>query len=179
MEKVNAFFSGRGSILADDDIGTPIPDSPESVFGTFDWIRATLRWCRLLSRAYELLFNISATMKTVSQTQNAIDQVSCELERWKASIPKPYQPGSPFHPPNFANRVATFAAVRTHLHYYSTVIALARINLQVSAEGHPDRLSQCTEALMASARGIVELTRHIDLEAYAPAWYFHLYTLSS
>lgn len=57
------------------------------------------------------------------------------------------------------------------MHYYCTTIALARINLQVSAGDHPDRLAECSKALVASARGIAELTRHIDTEAYAPAWY--------
>lgn len=65
MEKANTFACGRGSVLADCDVGMSALDMLESVFGTFDWLRTILRRCCLINRAYELLFSISATMKSI------------------------------------------------------------------------------------------------------------------
>ncbi|KAL1999955.1 hypothetical protein VTN02DRAFT_3740 [Thermoascus thermophilus] len=170
LEKVVCFFSGRSSVLIDYDIGSPIPETPEAVFGDYDWFLSSARFARLVSKAYEMLFSVSATMNSVDLYYAAIDTVSEDLERWRSSIPKEFRPGEPFRPQHFMNPCSMQVALRTHYFYYNAVISFSRLTLHVGAERPGERQAESKKNLMNSARLIIELTRYIDPEAYTPIW---------
>ncbi|KAF2179550.1 hypothetical protein K469DRAFT_595365, partial [Zopfia rhizophila CBS 207.26] len=170
LEKMSSFVCGRASVLVDYDIGTPVPDAHEAVFGDFDWFLTMVRFSRLISKAYEMLFSVSATLIPAESCHAATDTVNNDLECWRKSIPEAFRPGDPFQPTNFADHSSMAVALRTHYHYYSVVIALSRLSLHVDAETLSRRQSESTKALMNAARATIELTRYIDTEAYAPVW---------
>jgi hypothetical protein len=156
--------------LIDCDIGTPIPEVPEAVFGDFDWFLPMVRLSRLTSRAYEALFSISATLIPKDFSRATIAAIQDELERWKISIPKAFRPGEPFQPTQFSADSSMAATLRMHYYYYSVMIALCRMALHLDTEQFPRRQSKSTTTLMNAARATIELTRHIDVEPYTPAW---------
>lgn len=123
-----------------------------------------------MSRAYEVLFSISATLNTTELSHAAIDTINNDLECWRKSIPEGFRPGDPFQPMHFCDQSSLAVALRIHYHYYSVVIALSRISLHVDANNASYRKSKSKEALMNAARVVIELTRYIDTEAYAPIW---------
>ncbi|KAL1853347.1 hypothetical protein Plec18170_005344 [Paecilomyces lecythidis] len=170
IEKMDSFYSGRNSILIDYDIGAPIPVTPEATFGDFDWFLSSARFSRLLSKAFEMLFSVTARMNSVESYYSAIDMTSDDLERWRNSIPEQFRPGLPFRAQHFVSSCALQVALRIHYYYYSGVIALSRLTLNVGAANPGPRESESKKALMNAARFIIELTRYIDAEAYTPIW---------
>lgn len=125
---------------------------------------------RLLSKAYESLFSVTATLCPTELSYSVIGAVSDDLERWRVSIPEPFRPGTPFQAAYLQGHLSMAVALRIRYHYYSTVIALCRLYLQVSAETRSVRQSESRKTLMNAAREIIELTRHIDTEPYTPIW---------
>lgn len=125
---------------------------------------------RLLSKAYESLFSISATLRPAELSCTAIDVVSNDLEQWRVSIPEPFRPGSLFPSAGLQPHSSMEVALRIRYHYYSAVIALSRLDLQVSAERYKTRESESRMMLMNTARAIIELTRYIDAEPHTPIW---------
>lgn len=109
-------------------------------------------------------------MNSVESYYAAIDIVSDDLEHWRNSIPEQYRPGLPFRPQHFMSPCALQVALRIHYYYYSGVIALSRLALNVGAANPGPRQSESKKALMNAARLIIELTRYIDAEAYTPIW---------
>jgi hypothetical protein len=129
------------------------------------------RFSRLLSRAYEVLFSISATLNSTEMCHAAIDIVNNDLESWRNSIPKRFRPCEPFQSEYFSEQSSMAVALRTHYHYYSVVIALSRISLHGDAGSTSQRQSKSKEALLNAARVIIELTRYIDTGDHHPVWY--------
>ncbi len=156
--------------MVDYDIGSPIPETPEAVFQGFDWFLAMARFSRLISRAYEMLFSISATLNSTELSHAAIDTVNDDLECWRKSIPEGFRPGDPFRPTHFCDHSSLAVGLRIQYHYYSIVIALSRISLHVDANNASYRTSKSKKALMNAARVVIELTTYIDTEAHAPIW---------
>lgn len=170
LEKTVSFACGRASILADYDIGAPIPETPDAVFQGFDWFLTMARFSRLISKAYEVLFSISATLNSTELSHAAIDTVNDDLEYWRKSIPDGFRPGDPFRPMHFGDHSSLSVALRVHYYYYSVVIALSRISLHVDTNSTSYRSTKSKETLMNAARVIIELTTYIDTEAHAPIW---------
>ncbi|KAJ9266328.1 transcriptional regulator family: Fungal Specific TF [Paecilomyces variotii] len=179
IEKMDSFYSGRNSVLIDYDIGAPIPVAPEAMFGDFDWFLSSARFSRLLSKAFEMLFSVTARMNSVEAYYAAIDMAGDDLERWRNSIPEQFRPGLPFRAQHFANSCTLQVALRIHYYYYSGAIALSRLTLNVGAANPGSRQSQSKKALMNAARVIIELTRYIDAEAYTPIWILGVMPLSA
>ncbi|KAN0096609.1 Fungal specific transcription factor domain containing protein [Hyaloscypha variabilis] len=179
LEKMASFACGRASILVDYDIGAPIPKTPDAVFQDFDWFITMARFSRLLSRAYEVLFSISATLNSTEMCHAAIDIVNNDLESWRNSIPKRFRPGEPFQSEYFSEQSSMAVALRTHYHYYSVVIALSRISLHGDAGSTSQRQSKSKEALLNAARVIIELTRYIDTGDHHPVWIWGSIPLSA
>ncbi|KAL2840132.1 hypothetical protein BJX68DRAFT_258648 [Aspergillus pseudodeflectus] len=176
LEKTLSFACGRPSVLSDADIGTPIPYAPEAIFGTFDWLQAMSRFSRFLSKAYSSLFSISTTLVSPDTLHAAVDVYMDELEAWRMSIPEDFRPGAIFFPPqniaeNNATSISISIVLRLNFHYYSAVIALSRLYLNLPrGKNSEQRSTDCENALLAAASRIVELTKYIDLASYTPVW---------
>lgn len=152
----------------DSDIGCPVPIIPESVFGDYNWLTACAGLARFLSRAYESLFSISATWNTEASYYRKIDTMNSVLERWRQSIPMIFRPGEPFRAQSFHGSCETFIALQTHFYYHIACIALCRLTLHLGRHSDGPRQVAARKAIMQAARSIIELLRHIDMEAYTP-----------
>lgn len=156
--------------MSDCDIGTPIPEIPEAILGSFDWFYSVARFSRLISKAYDTLFSITATLVAADVTQASINTFNIELEHWRSSIPEEFRPGNSSDVLKFSDSTLMAVTVRVHYHYYSVVIALSRLSLNVQHEGSSHSVTESKKALLNAARVIVELTRYIDIEGYTPIW---------
>ncbi|OOO09400.1 RTA-like protein [Aspergillus oryzae] len=170
LEKTLSFHHGNTSVIMDSDIGCPVPITPESVFGDYNWLTACAGLARFLSRAYESLFSISATWNTEASYYRKIDTMNSVLERWRQSIPMIFRPGEPFRAQSFHGSCETFIALQTHFYYHNACIALCRLTLHLGRHSDGPRQVAARKAIMQAARSIIELLRHIDMEAYTPVY---------
>lgn len=155
-------------MIPDEDIGCHIPFIPEAVFGEFNWFLSSVRFGRLLSKAHRSLFSVSATMKLPEEYQQDLQTVRHELEIWRLGIPPDFRPGERFSRTSFASSASVMAALRTHLVYHDFVMVLCRLSLQVSGAG-PHPLLNARETFMSSARRVIELIGHLEVEPYTPS----------
>ncbi|KAL2850203.1 hypothetical protein BJY01DRAFT_210189 [Aspergillus pseudoustus] len=184
LEKTLSFACGRPSVLSDADIGTPIPYAPEAVFGTFDWLQAMCRFSRFLSKAYSSLFTISTTLISTDTLQAAVAGFMDELEAWRMSIPEVFRPVANIPPQSIADgnnaSISISMVLRLNFHYYSAVIALSRLYLNLPRRKNSEnRSKECESALLAAASRIAELTKYIDLASYTPVWIMFSVPLSA
>jgi len=156
-------------VIPDEDIGCHIPHIPEAVFGEFNWFLTSVRFGRLLSKAQSTLFSVSATMKPQGKYLQGLQTVRDELEIWRLSIPLAFRPGERFARTSFASSAAVMAALRTHLVYHNFVMVLCRLGLQVGGSDPGGAVLHVRETFMSSARRVIELTGHLEVEPYAPS----------
>ncbi|KAB8273783.1 cytochrome P450 [Aspergillus minisclerotigenes] len=167
MEKQLAFQNRENSLIADYNIGCPIPETPEASFGSYNWFLSSIRFARITSQAYELLFSITATQSSTETYYTRIDHVHERLEKWRLAVPDGFRPGESCSPQTFIEPVSKMVALQTHYSYHSMVIALARLTLQIGSDDGA-RQEDSRRSLMASARRIIELTQYIDKAPHTP-----------
>ncbi|OAG37332.1 hypothetical protein AYO21_08409 [Fonsecaea monophora] len=169
VEKLSCFTQGRTSVISDDDIGCHIPDVPEAVFGDFNWFLSSVRFGRLLSKAQTKLFSVSATMKSKNEYWQDLQGINDDLETWRMSVPSNFRPRESFTRARFGSLASVVVALRTHLVYHNMVMVLCRLRLKVAETTSSAYLSQCRENFMSSARQVIELTAHLEVEPYTPS----------
>ncbi|RAQ57073.1 hypothetical protein COH20_009313 [Aspergillus flavus] len=167
MEKQLAFQNRENSLIADYNVGCPIPETPEASFGSYNWFLSSIRFARITSQAYELLFSITATQSSTETYYTRIDHVHERLEKWRLTVPDGFRPGESCSPQTFTEPVSKMVALQTHYSYHSMVIALARLTLQIGSDDGV-RQEDSRRSLMASARRIIELTQYIDKAPHTP-----------
>ncbi|GME58263.1 Fungal specific transcription factor domain containing protein [Neofusicoccum parvum] len=146
-----------------------------------DWLVTFSRYGRLVSQIYENLFAINATGKSATAYYSIIDELSANLEAWRASIPEPFRPGAEFRARAFRGPPATTLAIFVQYLYYSVLLALSRATLHVAATSveHAARHQEGKRLLMRTARSILELTKYIEVETYTPVWVLVFMPLSA
>ncbi|KAE8131080.1 cytochrome P450 [Aspergillus pseudotamarii] len=167
MEKQLAFQNRENSLIADYNVGCPIPETPEANFGSYNWFLSSIRFARITSQAYELLFSISAAQNSTETYYTTIDYVQERLEKWRLTVPEPFRPGESCPQQTYNDPVSKMVALQTHYSYYSMTIALARLTLQIGSDDGT-RQEDSRRSLMASARRIIELTQYIDKAPHTP-----------
>ncbi|KAH8702516.1 hypothetical protein BGW36DRAFT_424789 [Talaromyces proteolyticus] len=170
LEKTLSFACGKSSSIHDCDIGTPIPDTPKSVSGSFDWLRTICRFSRLVSKAYTTLFSISATLLPMASIRATIISFNCKLESWRLSVPEAFRPGNSLRSFNKLDNPSNMIFLRVHYHYYCAVIALARLGSSLPPAEAPYSLAERREMLLKACSTIIELTNQIDIAPYTPIW---------
>ncbi|KAF3392026.1 hypothetical protein DPV78_010755 [Talaromyces pinophilus] len=179
LEKTFSFFGSCSSIISDRDIGCPIPEIPEAVHGGVDWFYLFARFARLVSRAYEMLYTVSATTKTPEEFYETIDMVYQDLEKWRLSVPKDLRPGDPFRPENCKSPWAITVSLRAHFFYSSLVMSLCRLTLHLGAGTESSRNEEAKKRLMYTARHIIGLTHYIDMQPHTSIWILGVMPLSA
>ncbi|RAO66372.1 uncharacterized protein BHQ10_002384 [Talaromyces amestolkiae] len=166
-------------IISDSDIGCPIPEIPEAVHGGVDWFYLFARFARLISRAYEMLYTVSATTKTPEEFYEAIDMVYQDLENWRLSVPKDLRPGDPFRPESCKSPWTVTVSLKAHFFYASLVMSLCRLTLHLGAGTESPRMEEAKKRLMYTARHIIGLTHYIDLQPHTSIWILGVMPLSA
>lgn len=141
---------------------------PEARVDGIDFFVIVLRGARILSKAYQMLFSVSATMNSTEQYFVAIECVKGDLDRWRDSVPVKYRPGMPFVA---GNTCTTFMFLRLHCVYHALVISLCRLELHIGRDRQSTRATKTTKLLMDTARSIIQLTKYIDMKPYTPLWW--------
>lgn len=95
----------------------------------------------------------------------AIDRVQELLEDWRMSIPLQFRPREAHRGFIFRDSRSKYLAIQTHYYYYHLVIALERLTLHLDREVNRQ---ESKRHLLNAARGVIELTRFIDVEPYTP-----------
>ncbi|KEF58315.1 uncharacterized protein A1O9_06241 [Exophiala aquamarina CBS 119918] len=179
LEKLSCFCQGRTSAIPDEDIGCHIPHVPEAIFGDFNWFLSSVRFGRLISKALTALFSVSATMKPRDEYQQDLQAISSQLETWRQSIPPLFRPGGRFARAHFSSPTAVIAALRTHFTYHNFVMVLCRLGLQIGVSDAGTSPFNPLETFMSSARRVIELTGHLEVEPYAPSVMLTVFPLSA
>lgn len=156
--------------IHDVDVGCPIPKIPETIHGGVDWFYLSARFSRLISRAYDMLYSVSATTKTPEEFYESIDAVHQDLENWRLSVPKGLRPGESFQPENCSSPWTITVSLRAHFFYASLIMSLCRLTLHLGSGSESSRTETAKKSLMCTARHIIELTHYIELQPHTPIW---------
>ncbi|KAJ6189771.1 fungal-specific transcription factor domain-containing protein [Penicillium mononematosum] len=173
MEKHMCFQCQKGSMIPDHDIGCPIPDVPESVFGEYNSFLSAIGFGRILSQAYTSLFSVSAAIQTTQAYHIAIEEIETRLERWRTAVPMELRPGMLCHESNMPSssfREPSFKMIvlQTNFSYYGLIIALARLKMQIGRQDQPQKQEETKRLLMDTARAVVEGSKNVDIAAHTP-----------
>ncbi|OJJ79833.1 fungal specific transcription factor domain-containing protein [Aspergillus glaucus CBS 516.65] len=177
LEKRYSFQARSSSVIADYDIGCPIPNTPESVLGEYNWLISSVRFGRILAVAYASLFSISASTQPDDTILAAVDHVHTLLEEWRLSIPLDFRPKEPLQRRRLIDGASKEIALRTYYYYYHVIIALERLTLHASRD--IARSENSMRALLNTAREVINLTRYIDVEPYTPVFILAIIPLSA
>lgn len=170
LEKTMTFNMGRTSTIMDSDISSALPSVPPLQFDTvsFDWMLASLRVSRLLSRIYASLYSVNVRGRSPRYYSLTIERLKSELEEWRASIPLALQPGNPIRPHAIHSPQMMDIIIRLHYMYHGTMMHLDRTALQL---GESVSQTDPVTDLMHTARTILELTKYTDVQPYTPLWH--------
>ncbi|CAG9952318.1 unnamed protein product [Clonostachys rosea f. rosea IK726] len=168
LEKQQAIHGRTCSLIPDEDIACVVPPFPEAQVGSFNWFVAFIRIGRISSIVYNSLFSISASLRSKESYQIAMSHIRRILEDWRQSIPADYRPGDSASFPASPTTVSiSLIALQVHYSYYHIIIALERLTLHLELE-QGDKGQMSKQRLMNTARTIIELTKHIDVQPYVP-----------
>ncbi|RWA04222.1 hypothetical protein EKO27_g10885 [Xylaria grammica] len=167
IDKMGCFLYGKTTIMADYDIGCPVPETPESYLGGFNTFITLLRGCRILSKAQQLLFSVKATMNSTKQYFDSIDLIRQDLNRWVESIPPRLKPGLSVEA---NNAWASFAVLRLHCIHRILEISLCRLEVHVGGDACDPRLERAKLTLLNTARTVLQQTAYIELKPSTPMW---------
>ncbi|CAG8905862.1 unnamed protein product [Penicillium egyptiacum] len=184
MEKHMCFQHQTGSMIPDHDIGCPIPDVPESIFGEYNWFLSAIGFGRILSQAYTSLFSVSAAIQSTQAYHVAIEEIETRLERWRTGVPVEFRPGMAFHEPNmpsssFPEPSFKMIVLQTNFSYYGLIVALARLKMQIGREDQPRKQEESKRLLMDAARAVVEGSKNVDMAAHTPIFILAILPLSA
>ncbi|EEQ85441.2 hypothetical protein RJZ56_006884 [Blastomyces dermatitidis] len=167
LEKQQGMHCRTCSIIPDEDIGCVIPPFPEAQYENFNWFVSLIQIGRITSIIYTSLFSVSASLRSRESSQSTIEQVHEMLEAWRQSIPAEIRPGSAAQFPVSAPPSTNLAALHIHFSYYHTIIALDRLSLYLNRDGG-SKAQSSKQRLMSTARTVIELTKHIDIQPQVP-----------
>ncbi|KAJ0103941.1 hypothetical protein J7T55_010958 [Diaporthe amygdali] len=165
-------------VIADYDIGCPVPLAAASTVGEYDWFLSSIRFARILSTTYEALFSVSASTRPATSHFAAIDNVRTSLEKWRLLMPVEFRPQEPLRHTHLVDPKTKHIALSTHYYYHHLVIALERLSLRLGGD-HGTHQEECHHRLVQAAKAVIELTRFIDVEPYTPIFILGIMPLSA
>ncbi|KAK5049452.1 hypothetical protein LTR84_004381 [Exophiala bonariae] len=170
LEKEYAFNSSHASLISDGDISCPLPTLSDSTLDGFDWLRYWAQYSRILSRAYDSLFSISATLNSNEQYFSHVDHIKQDLQSWKDSIPERLRPGSSLRQHRSRDPHIQELAFRISFAYYNLQICIARLVLHICLDQRSLRRSESKRCLLTAARSIIESSPYIPIDPITPVW---------
>ncbi|KAF2267151.1 hypothetical protein CC78DRAFT_434544, partial [Lojkania enalia] len=170
LEKMMAFALAKSSTIMDTDIcsAVPLASSSELLLGEFDPFLSFVRLARLQSRIYGSLYSVSVRGRQPEYYKATISCLKNELEAWRETIPPPLQPGSLIRPYGIQTPQLMDICIRLRYAHLITTLHLQRASLHL--EDSNSGSSEAMEDVMHTARTVLELTKHIDIEPYTPLW---------
>ncbi|KAH7308924.1 hypothetical protein B0I35DRAFT_440994 [Stachybotrys elegans] len=170
LEKEYAFNSSNASLISDIDISCPLPTVLMTGPEEFAWLPCWARYSRILSKAYDSLFSVTATLKSAEERFLQMDRINDELQLWLSSIPDSLRPGSSLQQYRSSPLYIQEMALRIHFAYYNLRICISRMTLHLCPNEGTQRRSENKKCLLISARSIIELTYLIAMNPFTPVW---------
>ncbi|KAF5641398.1 transcriptional regulatory [Fusarium sp. NRRL 52700] len=170
LEKEYAFNSSNASLISDMDISCPLPTELTSGAEKFAWLPCWARYSRILSKAYDSLFSVTATLRSAQERFVQMDRINDELQLWLTSIPESLRPGSSLQQYRSSPLYMQEMALRIHFSYYNLRICLSRMTLHLCPYEGSQRRSESTKCLLLSARSVIESTYLIAMNPFTPVW---------
>jgi len=161
------FYRRHCALLADEDIGCPIPTAAESMFGEYNYFISSVRLSRISSIAYSSLFSESAPLQPKESYISAVSHVRRLLASWRESALGVFQPDSPCELDFDAKPREKLAFLQTHFSYYNIVFAVERAVMHVERD-KGEAFTRSQQTLIKAARKVVHLTNLIDIKPYTP-----------
>lgn len=157
-------------MLGDYDIGSPVPTTIDTDIEGFDIFSTFVRCSRLLSKAYQTLFSISATLNSTNQYNALIDTLYDDLNYWKSSIPRIFQPGKTFYEHPERRSCSTLMVLRLYYAYYALITSLARLDLRINTDTSSRRKTRADMLLLHATHMIIQLTKYITMQPSTQIW---------
>ncbi|KXJ93625.1 hypothetical protein Micbo1qcDRAFT_38206 [Microdochium bolleyi] len=170
LEKEYAFNSSSASLISDIDISCPLPTVSMPGPREFSWLPCWARYSRILSKAYDVLFSVSATLNTVEERFLRMDRINEELKLWLGSIPESLRPGSSLQQYRASPQYMQEMALRIHFAYHNLRICISRMALHLCPNEGSLRRYENQKCLLLSARSVIELTYLIPISPFTPVW---------
>lgn len=139
---------------------------PEGIY----WLPCWARYSRILSKAYDSLFSVTATLNTAEEFFLRMDRIDNELQSWLRSIPDVLRPGSSLQQHRSSPLYMQEMALRIHFAYYNLRICISRMSLHLCPNEGSRRRSENKKCLLMTARSIIESTYYIGLSPFTPVW---------
>jgi hypothetical protein len=152
------------------DISCPLPTVSMTGPEEFGWLPCWARYSRILSKAYDSLFSVSATLNTAEERFLRMDRINDELQLWLSSIPESLRPGSSLQQYRSSPQYMQETALRIHFAYYNLRICISRMTLHLCPNEGSQRRSESKKCLLLSARSIIESTYLIAMNPFTPVW---------
>lgn len=155
-------------MIGDDSIRCPLPTptSPEDEDLTI--FMHLISVSRLSSLAYNRLFTATALRRPRSKLLQDIGVVQESLESWRSSIPEHYRPGKPLRGRSVGKPGFLLAALQHHCWYHLLGIAVARLEVHLTAGRVATCHARAKKSLMLHARGIIKMTQQIPIDHSTP-----------
>ncbi|PVH91671.1 hypothetical protein DM02DRAFT_663725 [Periconia macrospinosa] len=170
LEKEYAFNSSNASLISDIDISCPLPTVLMTGPEEFAWLPRWARYSRILSKAYDSLFSVTATLNSAEECFLQMDRINDELQSWLSSIPDSLRPGSSLQQHRSRPLYMQEMALRIHFAYYNLKICISRMTLHLCPNEGSPRRSENTKCLLMTARSIIESTYMIAMNPFTPVW---------
>jgi len=136
----------------------------------FVWLPCWARYSRILSKAYDSLFSISATLTSAEERFRRMDRINEDLQLWLSSVPENLRPGSSLQRHRSSPQYLQEMALRIHFAYYNLRICISRMALHLCPDEGSQRRSESKKCLLLSARSIIESTYMIAMNPFTPVW---------
>ncbi|KAF4334093.1 hypothetical protein FBEOM_12104 [Fusarium beomiforme] len=170
VEKVSSFHFGRPSAIIDANITVPMPYTPESHVGTFNWTLTVAQQSRLLSRAMSTLFCPGVCHRGSQYFLTTIDQLLADLEHWRTCVPEEFRPGHPSQYILLRRPARASVGIWINYLYYSLKLILLRSRLQVDNNRISTMKITYRDQLIQVSRAILEIVTYVDVDPSTPLW---------
>ncbi|OAG35510.1 hypothetical protein AYO21_10318 [Fonsecaea monophora] len=168
LEKEYCFHSTQSSVFNDADISCPPPEPILDGTDDVDWQQIQVGFCKILSYSYNQLFACGMPSRNEDFYYTEIDQIRRRLQRWLATVPEKFRPGTVIRSRNFTKPHHNYALLQVHFLYYTLQIALSRLLVHVYADRRCAPVAESKLTLMNSARAIIETLQFVPPEASLP-----------
>jgi hypothetical protein len=155
-------------MISDADISCPLPSTFNSSADGFDWLRCWARYSRIMSKAYDTLFSISATLNSEEEQFLHIDRINHELQCWRDSVPERLRPGSSLQQHRLRDPHVQEQAFRLAFAYYNLCICISRLVLHICKDENSVRRIESKNCLLTTARSIIESTPYMAIDPITP-----------
>lgn len=165
-----SLLNGRKQLISDIDISCPLPTDLASSAEEFAWLPCWARYSRIVSKAYDSLFSVTATLDSTQEHFQKMDRINDELQSWLISIPENCRPGSSLQQHRFSPLYMQEMVLKIHFAYYNLRICISRMTLHLCPHGGSQRRSENKKCLLMTARSIIESTYMIPMNPFTPVW---------